>query len=171
MKPYRYVNEKVREIARTRPTRIILGNHDWSLGLFASQIEPAKIVMPFVESGVYYSHGHEWDWLSIITGTPVDPIWWGVAFPFIFPTQFPLWLATKVWMGDEDKYHWGIRWINYFAAKAARARGCHSVLLGHTHFPQDTIADGVRLVNCGDFVDSYSYAIIEENRIELQRFA
>lgn len=70
VRPYSDVTEKVREIARKKPTRVIVGNHDWNLGLFASYLEPAKIVSAFAQDGVYYCHGHEFDWLSIVTGTP-----------------------------------------------------------------------------------------------------
>ncbi|HUV56724.1 MAG TPA: metallophosphoesterase, partial [Dehalococcoidales bacterium] len=51
--PYQDITEKVRGIAQRKPVRIILGNHDWSLGLFASQLEPAKITSPFAEEGIY----------------------------------------------------------------------------------------------------------------------
>ncbi|GAI51172.1 unnamed protein product, partial [marine sediment metagenome] len=135
VKPYSYVTEKIRAIARERPVKIVLGNHDWNLGLFASYIEPAKIVSPFAEDGVYYAHGQEWDWVSLITGTPVDPIWWSVALPFVFPTQFFMWLAAKVWAESMDLYHWGIAWIHEQAADYARENGHHTVILGHTHFP------------------------------------
>ena len=170
VKPYRYVTEKVKAIARKKQVELCIGNHDWNLGLFASQIEPAKIVSPFAEDGVYYTHGHEFDWLSLVTGTPVDPIYWSVALPFVFPTQALLWLATRVWMGDEDKYDWGIKLINYFAAKHAREHGYHTVILAHTHFPQDTMEDGIRLVNVGDQLDSYSFLIQEDGIIQLYYF-
>ncbi|GAJ03687.1 unnamed protein product, partial [marine sediment metagenome] len=49
--PYSYVTDKVRQIASERPTKVILGNHDWNLGLFALQIEPIQIVKPFAEDG------------------------------------------------------------------------------------------------------------------------
>lgn len=164
VKPYRYVTDKIREIARKKPTKVVLGNHDWNLGLFASQIEPAKIVSPFAEDGIYYTHGHEFDWLSIVTGTPVDPIWWSVALPFVFPTQALLWLATRIWAKSEDTYHWGITLIHEQARAYAEKNGYHTIILAHTHFPVDEIRAGIRLVNCGDMMDSYSY-IVEENGI------
>lgn len=168
VKPYRYVNEKVKEIASRKPTKIVIGNHDWNLGLFASLLEPAKIVSAFAEDGIYYAHGHEFDWLSIITGTPVDPIYWSVAFPFVFPTQFLLWLATRVWLGDEDKYFWGIALIHERARQCAVKRGCHSIILGHTHFPVSEVRGGIHIYNTGDMLDSYSYVVQENGIIELR---
>lgn len=167
--PYKHITQKVKDIASRKPTRLIIGNHDWNIGLFASLIEPVKVAQPFAEDGVYYTHGHEYDWLSIITGTPIDPIWWSVAFPFVFPTQLFLWLATKIWLGAEDVYSWNIGIINSFAAKRAREYGYHTVILGHTHFPQDTTEDGIRIINCGDMLDSYTHLVQTDGIIELRR--
>lgn len=168
--PYRYVTEKVKDIASRKKVSYVIGNHDWNIGLFSSLIEPVKVAQPFAEGGVFYTHGHEYDWLAIITGTPIDPIYWAVAFPFVLPTQLLLRLATKVWAEAEDEYSWSIGVINRFAAKAARERGCHTVTLGHTHFPQDTEGDGIRIVNTGDMLDSYSYLVQTDSELELRYF-
>lgn len=169
--PYRYVNEKVRAIASKKPTRIVIGNHDWNLGLFASYIEPVKIISPFAENGVFYTHGHyEFDWLSFWTGTPVDPIYWQSALPFVFPWAFPLWLATRVWARAEDTYNWGIALIHERARAYAEKDGYHTLVFGHTHYPIDEMRGGIRLVNIGDSLDSYSFAIEENGRIELKYY-
>ncbi len=170
VKPYRYVTEKVKSIAQKKHVAYVIGNHDWNIGLFASQIEPVKIVSPFAENGVYYTHGHEFDWLSLITGTPVDPIYWKNALPFIAPWAFPIWLATRMWLGAEDKYHWGIALIHERARDYAVKNGYHTVVFGHSHYPVDEMRGGIRLVNDGDFLDSYSYAIVENGTIELRSF-
>jgi len=135
VKPYRYINERVREIARKKPVLIVIGNHDWHLGLFASLLEPAKIVQPFVENGVYYCHGHEFDWESYILGTPVDPIWWSVSFPFALPLGLGFFLLNRMLGKSEDVYHWGIALIHERASAMARRNGYHTVTFGHTHLP------------------------------------
>jgi len=171
VKPYSYVTEKVRAIAQKKPTRVVIGNHDWNLGFFASYIEPAKIVPPFAEDGIYYTHGHEYDWVSVITGTPVDPIWWSVALPFVFPTQFFTWLAARVWVESMDLYHWGIAWIHERAADYARENGHHAIILGHTHFPVAEVRGGIKVYNTGDQMDSYSYIVQENGVIGLRAFS
>lgn len=168
--PYRYVTDKIREIARKKNTRVVIGNHDWNLGLFASQIEPVKIVPPFVENGIYYCHGHELDWLSIITGTPVDPIYWSVAFPLVFPFLFPMWLATKAWAKAEDTYHWGITLIHERARAYAVEHGYHTIVLAHTHFPVSEVRGGIHIYNTGDMLDSYSHIVQENGIMELRSF-
>lgn len=170
VKPYSYVTTKVREIAQKKPVSLILGNHDWDLGLFASQIEPVKIVPPFAENGIYYTHGHEFDILSFWTGSPVDPIYWESALSFVFPWAFPMWLAARVWAKAKDTYGWGIALIHEQARSAAVKNGYRAVILGHTHYPADEIRGGIRLVNIGDMLDSYSYAVEENGKIQLNYF-
>ena len=169
--PYKDIIQKVRAIASKKPTKLILGNHSWNLGLFKSYIEPVQIVTPFSENGVYYTHGYsEFDWLSFYVGTPVDPIYWQVAFPFVFPWAFPIWLATRVWAKAEDTYYWGIALIHERARSYAVKKGYHTIVFGHTHYPVDEVRGGIRLINVGDALDSYSYAIEEDGNIKLGYF-
>ena len=170
VQPYSYVTDKVVQIAQKKPTKVILGNHDWNLGLFASQIEPITIVNPFAEDGVYYCHGSEFDWLSVITGTPVDPIYWKSPFPFLFPTQLLLWLATRVWAKSEDTYGLGVALIHEGARAFAEKNGYHTVVLGHTHYPAVEVRGGVSLYNTGDMMGSYSYLVQENGILELKYF-
>lgn len=55
---------------------------------------------------------------------------------------------------------------------AARQRGLDGVICGHIHWPSDRLLDGVRYLNCGDWVDTCS-AIIEhwDGRIEIVRWS
>lgn len=171
VKPYKYITDKVKAIAQKKPVSYVIGNHDWSVGFFASQIEPVKIISPFAENGVYYTHGHEWDWLAFVTGNFLDPIFWKLKFPFFVPTQLFVSIATKQWATAEDTYHWGISIVHEQARRYAEKHGYHIAIFGHTHYPVDEVRGGIRLVNVGDHIDSYSYAIIEENgRIELKYF-
>lgn len=169
-KPYQYVTAKIREIARKKPTKEVIGNHDWNLGLFASQIEPVKVVPPLAENGIYYCHGHEFDIISIITGTPVDPIYWKTPFPFLFPTQFLLWLATRAWAKAEDTYAWGIALIHERARAYAEKNGYHTIILAHTHYPTAEVRGGIKIYNSGDMMDSYSYLVQENGILELRYF-
>ena len=55
---------------------------------------------------------------------------------------------------------------------AARQRGVDGVICGHIHWPSDRMVDGVRYLNCGDWVDTCS-GIIEhpDGRIEIIRWS
>lgn len=170
--PYKYITQKVRDIASRKPVSCVIGNHDWSLGAFASLIEPVKVVQPFAENGVYYTHGHEFDWESFWLGTPVDPIWWTTALPFFIFSPLGLFyvLLNKVLGASEDVYTQGIAFLSERASNYALKNGYHTLVWGHTHLPRDEAKDGIRLVNCGDQVDSRSYAIEENGIIELRFF-
>lgn len=172
VKPYSYITQKVKDIASRKPTKVVCGNHDWNIGLFASLIEPIKVVPPFAENGVYYTHGHEWDWESFILGTPVDPIWWSVNIAFFtLPLGLGFFLLNKILGTEEDTYNKGIAIIHERASNYALKNGYHSVVFGHTHYPADEMRDGIRLVNSGDQVDSYTYIVQTDSIIELRRFA
>lgn len=168
-KPYSYVTEKVIDIAKKKPTKLIPGNHDWAQSLFASYIEPISISPSFAEEGVYYTHGHEWDWMSIFLGTPADPIWWWKTFP-LTPPHLLLSLANKTWGNAEDMYALGIAIIHERARAYAASHGFHTVVLGHTHFPTVETRGGIRLFNTGDMLDSYSYLLQTDGQIELRSF-
>lgn len=168
--PYRRAVEKVRDIAQRKPVKIVPGNHDWSLDFFRSELGPIQVVEPFVENGVYFCHGFELDWVSIISGTPVDPIYWGLHFPFSLPPAIGLWIINKWFVGEEDAYFWGIVFIHERARSLAIKNSCHTAIFGHTHYPADETRGGIRLVNVGDFVDSYSFAVQENGNIELKRY-
>jgi len=168
--PYRHIIQKVKAIASKKDTKIVRGNHDWNLGLFASLLEPVKIVPAFAENGVYYCHGHSFDWESFILGTPVDPIWWSVAFPFALPLGFGFFLLNRILGKSEDVYHWGIAVIHERASAFARRNGYHTVTFGHTHLPIIEERGGVKLANVGDMVDSYSYSVETDGIIEVRYF-
>lgn len=55
--------------------------------------------------------------------------------------------------------------------RAARQKGLDGVVCGHIHWPSDRLVDGVRYLNCGDWVDTCS-AIVEhwDGRIEVIRW-
>jgi len=172
MAPYKYITQKIRDIASKKQTKIVIGNHDWNLGIFASLLEPAAIVQPFAEDGVYFCHGHSFDWESLILGTPVDPIWWSVNIAFFtLPLGLGYFLLNKLLGAEEDVYHRGIEIIHERASRYALENGYRTVVFGHTHLPIIEERNGVNLVNVGDQVDSYSYAVQENGTIELRFLA
>jgi predicted phosphodiesterase len=170
--PYKYITQRVKDIATRKPVSCVIGNHDWNIGLFASLIEPVKIVQPFAENGVFYVHGHEYDWESFILGTPIDPIWWSVNIAFFtFPLGLGFFLLNKILGTEEDAYNKGIAIIHERASNYALKNGYHSVVFGHTHLPIIETRNGINLYNSGDQVDSYSYLIQENGIINLRTFS
>ncbi|GAH48782.1 unnamed protein product, partial [marine sediment metagenome] len=44
------------------------------------------------------------------------------------------------------------------------------IILAHTHFPVDEVRGGIRVVNIGDMLDSYSYLVQESGIMELKYY-
>ena len=57
-------------------------------------------------------------------------------------------------------------------AKEALERGCDTVLCGHIHTPSDKIIEnGVRYLNCGDWIENNSYIVKTlEGQLELRYY-
>lgn len=171
--PYRYVFEKVRSMGNNVQVKIVTGNHDWNLTFFKSLLEPAQVIEPFQEDGVYFCHGHTFDWVSLITGTPVDPIYWDTFWPFCMPPALAHMIisrANEKWGKSEDRYFWGVALIHERAAAYARGKGYHTVVFGHTHYPSVELRGGINLYNCGDGQGSYSYLVQKDGVINLNYY-
>lgn len=170
VEPYSSLLEKVKAIAVRKPVKYILGNHDWYSGVFASLIEPIEIVPRFSENGTYYCHGHETSWYNFTIGTPFDPAYWRKMFPFVLPPVAFMWVVNK-WLGIyDDTYSWAVALLHEGAATYARKNGYHTLVFGHTHCPCVETRGGVNLYNSGDMLDSYSYLVQENGKIELKYF-
>ena len=48
-------------------------------------------------------------------------------------------------------------------ADLARSKKCDGVICGHIHYPEDRMIDGIRYLNSGDWVESLSALIEDEN--------
>lgn len=65
----------------------------------------------------------------------------------------------------------GVHDLELRLAELARARGCDGVICGHTHMAADRMIDGVRYLNCGDWISSCT-AIVElaDGTLELMHY-
>jgi UDP-2,3-diacylglucosamine pyrophosphatase LpxH len=55
-----------------------------------------------------------------------------------------------------------VKFITNFEEEVVRQatlRGCHGVICGHIHKPEDKNINGVRYLNCGDWIENNSYII------------
>jgi len=51
--------------------------------------------------------------------------------------------------------------------RQAKKRNCHTVVCGHIHTPDDKEIDGVRYLNCGDWIENNSFIIYSNNKLSL----
>jgi UDP-2,3-diacylglucosamine pyrophosphatase LpxH len=61
------MTQKFRDLAGQIPTKLLPGNHDHILEKYrdnpdlGNPISPIKLIKPFMEGGIWYCHGHEYD--------------------------------------------------------------------------------------------------------------
>lgn len=78
------------------------------------------------------------------------------------PKSFSKWVKAKV----KGAYSF-IRSFETQLANEAEKKGCHTVICGHIHTPNDKYIGNIRYLNCGDWIENYSYIIHDENGISL----
>jgi len=66
----------------------------------------------------------------------------------------------------KNKVKEAVKFITQFEvelARQARKQGCHTVICGHIHHPEDRHIDGIRYLNTGDWIENNSYIIYNKN--------
>jgi UDP-2,3-diacylglucosamine pyrophosphatase LpxH len=53
-------------------------------------------------------------------------------------------------------------------SEAAQKKGCSGVICGHIHTPEDKFINGIRYLNCGDWIENNSYIVEIENKFEIR---
>jgi UDP-2,3-diacylglucosamine pyrophosphatase LpxH len=54
--------------------------------------------------------------------------------------------------------------------RQSKKRNVHTVVCGHIHKPEDTVVDGVRYINCGDWIESCTYVVNENGEFKLIKY-
>lgn len=155
--PYKSAYDKLLEVAETIPTIIIPGNHDYNIG--SLNLPNIEIRKPFHENDIFYTHGWEFD-----VNQRFGSYFYGVIlkyFPYLYQRFFKS--PSEIIENEYDEKSVGDP-IHAEANKFACKHQC-AVVMGHTHDP--VISD--RVVDCGDFIDSLSYCIINDGFIDLYK--
>jgi len=66
----------------------------------------------------------------------------------------------------KDKVKEAVKFITSFEEELCRQgikHNCKTVMCGHIHHPEDKLIDGVRYLNCGDWIENNSYIIYNDN--------
>jgi UDP-2,3-diacylglucosamine pyrophosphatase LpxH len=66
----------------------------------------------------------------------------------------------------KDKVKEAVKFITQFEVeltRQAKKHHCTSVICGHIHHPEDRDIDGIRYLNCGDWIENNSYIIYNNN--------
>lgn len=154
----------------------ITGNHDEFLRSYSGeQFGDIEIVDEYIEGSLWTTHGDLYDgivklhWLGKLGGR-------GYELSIMldrwmkrmgFKVSLSKWLKSKV--------KEAVKFVTNFEnalAKEALERECDTVLCGHIHTPSDKIIEnGVRYLNCGDWIENNSYIVKTlEGQFELRYY-
>ena len=154
------------ETANRVPTVLIRGNHDWALPRFATRLglKGARVVTHLAGDGYYFAHG----WRFAPTQRLLKPIFPLIRrwYPYIYQRFAPHPRELKG-EGKEDQYVATVAFIHFRAIAWAQRKRYRAIFLGHTHCPTSLRIRNQELWDSGDFVDSFSYIILENGRTQL----
>jgi len=73
----------------------------------------------------------------------------------------------------KDKVKEAVKFITQYEAELVRhskKNNCLKVISGHIHYPEDKIIDGIRYLNCGDWIENNSYIIYNKGKYNIRRY-
>ncbi len=143
------------------PTTIIPGNHDYNLlNLWKNYQEyHVSIADSFEKEKIYFCHGWNFDIMQRSASFAYQ--WIVLAFPGIYQAFFKK--PSQILLRNDVESP-EIAAIHKEAEQYALKNKLKYVVMGHTHFP--IIRD--HIIDCGDFVDSASYVILNKGEPELK---
>ena len=149
----------LKEISKEVSVKIIPGNHDYNLNKVWNKntrknysFEITSDIIDY-QNSIYFTHGWQFDVYQRFGSFAYR--WLVESFPYIYQK----WFRKPSQMGltkDDSSYDMSERTHNE-AEKYAIKHNFKYIVMGHTHIP--TIFNHV--IDCGDFIDSCSYIIIE----------
>jgi hypothetical protein len=139
----------------------ISGNHDEFLRKYTPlEIGNITVVDEYVEDGIWFCHGDKYDgivqmhWLGMLGSLGYD-----LAIVIDrFLKKFGKKKSLSKFLKDNIKA--AISFMVDFEnemVRQAKKRNCHTVVCGHIHSPSDKVIDGIRYMNCGDWVENCSH--------------
>ena len=126
---------------------------------------PTPSAPPFITHGdVFDSVTSNMRWLSVLGDKGYNMLLWANAAynRYRLRRGKPYYSLSQT---IKHKVKQAVSFISGFEkmlADLARSKKCDGVICGHIHYPEDRMIDGVRYLNSGDWVESLS-ALVEED--------
>jgi UDP-2,3-diacylglucosamine pyrophosphatase LpxH len=148
--PMKSAWEKLIETSKKVPTIVVFGNHDFELSKYTNEL---AIKDEFEQDNMYFAHGWRWDFEQQI-GSP----FYGEITDY-FHIIYQNYLKTPFQViNSPEQYSDYVEAVSEIANRFAESHNYTWIFWGHTHFPE---MKG-KLVNCGDFISSGSYIVLED---------
>ena len=144
----------------------ITGNHDEFLRQFPFlELGNIEIHNEYEFRGTFITHGDLYDgvvklkWLGILGSVGYDMAIYidRKLKSFGFKRSLSKFL--------KDKVKEAVKFITSFEEQLvyqSKLRYCHTVICGHIHTPEDKMVDGVRYLNCGDWIENKTYITLKD---------
>lgn len=152
----------------------ITGNHDEFLREFPFlELGNIEIHNEYEYKGTLITHGDLYDgvvklkWLGIMGSLGYD-----MAI-YIDRKLKSLGVKKSLSKFLKDRVKEAVKFITSFEDQLvfqAKRRYCNTVICGHIHTPENKIIDGIRYLNCGDWIENKSYIVLQNGEYELKYY-
>ena len=165
------VIRRLLKLSKNKEIIWISGNHDEFLRKYTPiELGNIKVVDEYTENGIWFCHGDKYDgivkmhWLGMLGSVGYD-----LAIVIDrFLKRFNKNTSLSKFLKDNVKA--AVSFMVDFEnemVRQARKRNCHTVVCGHIHTPDDKEIDGVRYLNCGDWIENNSFIVYSNNKLSL----
>lgn len=163
--PFKDALEDLIRTANEVDTTYITGNHDLQVKDLVKSL-PMPVVNNLTLDNIYFTHGWQFDtqqgFLRIFQGIPEVYYYIVQLVPHIYQRYYK---TPSMIPREEYAFTEKARELHGIAQIFAERKKFDYLVMGHTH---DPIVEG-KVVDCGDFIDSISYIVIEDGEPELKR--
>ena len=152
----------------------ITGNHDEFLREFPFlELGNIEIHNEYEYKGTWITHGDLYDgvvklkWLGMLGSIGYD------SAIYIDRKLKSLGVKRSLSKFLKDRVKESVKFITSFETHLvfqAKRRYCHTVICGHIHTPEDKMVDGVRYLNCGDWIENKSYITLKDGQYEVHKY-
>ncbi len=162
------MTQKFRDLAAEIPTRLLPGNHDHELEKYrddpslGNPISPIKLIKPFMEGGIWYCHGHEYD--PSVQYLPRQFMWLWNHLPQkkVTPGNLKRTAITERYMMLVSLVH-SRALLNLQEKVKKEHQECKGIVLGHTHLPlHQQSPELLFLLNDGDMRQSATFTVEDD---------
>jgi UDP-2,3-diacylglucosamine pyrophosphatase LpxH len=166
---------QLRAVARKRQLILIRGNHEGARPTAGRPFGPLDVLAQLLETELHEEyqlrvgaqrylvfHGDRFDQTLRMT-------WLGGVADYCYGVIQRWSRPLARWLKGRVK-HWGgvVSSVRVGAVAYARRKNCQGVIIGHTHYHEDQVVDGVHYLNTGCWVDwPCAYIRVEHDRIHL----
>jgi UDP-2,3-diacylglucosamine pyrophosphatase LpxH len=165
------VIRRLLKLSKNKEIIWISGNHDEFLRKYTPiELGNIKVVDEYTENGIWFCHGDKYDgivkmhWLGMLGSVGYD-----LAIVIDrFLKRFNKNTSLSKFLKDNVKA--AVSFMVDFEnemVRQAKKRNCHTVVCGHIHTPDDKEIDGVRYLNCGDWIENNSFIVYSNNKLTL----